>query len=488
MKKNKYLGLGYLFVGAIFLFEPMVCVFDMLPDFIGYAFVLRGIYALADLNSYFEESKKQFRRLMFLSVMRLLSITFIFGMTAPSEQPTTLLLVSFVLAVIDSVLLVIAWKNLFEGFIYLATRLDGETFFYVKRACVPHALMRDNISDEDRIALEKKLEIRQAKFIKKGSITERLSRFTVVFFVLKEALATLPEFSALTDRMYTDGKGVDLYQYIGLLRCMAIIAGFVLGIIWIVRIFKYIKLAKSDTVFWNKLNEKYEQEVLAKPEIFAKRAVKRGIVCICAAAAFSIDLFVDGYNMIPDFLCAIALMFGIFFVRKCVTAWKKTFAFCAVYGVLSAVIWCTQIAFFAKYDPADIFKNEEVYKEFYGMSVFTLLGEIAFIIALVLVFLLLREIISKYTGFSITHKDSLEPDEKIKHIHAVLWRRFVIVLGVAVLTSVLTGIYFFTMPMVNTFFDAFWIIHLAGGVVFTASLISAAGLVFEQVEYKYMLM
>ena len=84
MKKSRRdgaLGLGCIVAGAVFLFDPFVGVFDLLPDIIGYLLILRGLRRLALLEGHFDEAIRLFRRLVLLAAIRILAIPFIFGLT-----------------------------------------------------------------------------------------------------------------------------------------------------------------------------------------------------------------------------------------------------------------------------------------------------------------------------------------------------------------------------------------------------------------------
>ena len=59
---RKNLRPGYLIAAALFLFNPNVNIVDVLPDCIGYLFILRAIAGVSDLVPHFEEAKAAFRR------------------------------------------------------------------------------------------------------------------------------------------------------------------------------------------------------------------------------------------------------------------------------------------------------------------------------------------------------------------------------------------------------------------------------------------
>ena len=489
MKKSKYLGLGYAVAGACLLAMPVMNIFETVPHFIGYALILRGIYCIADMNSHFEEARRQMMRMIVLSLARWLSILAIFGLSNATERPTSLLLVSFVLGVLDCIVVIPAWKSVFEGIIYLGTRLDGDAVFYMRRIKPPKRLSRTDLTESERAILNERYERRKKAQKRRGTETERLGRLTLCFFILKEVLATLPEFSSLTDPIYTDGKSIDLYQFIGLLRFFAMTAAVIIGIIWLVRVIRYAKMISTDKAFFERLNQKYESEVLTKPEIFTKRAVKRGLFVVCLAFTFSIDFYSDGTNMIPDLIAAALLIVAMVFLRKYITAWKRNIVISSLWGAVGVAAWILQHTFFKESYAAAIFKSDDALISFYTMTAVTALAEVFFIITVISVFSSLKEIIRKYTGYAVTSRDSLVPDEKIKYIHKALVFRLRLVLIAAVLCALVTVAYFVTLPYaMNTVLEIAWFIDLLVGVVFAVSLFNTAGQIFEQIEYKYMLL
>ena len=82
---------------------------------------------------------------------------------------------------------------------------------------------------------------------------------------------------------------------------------FVLGVIWLVMTVRLICKLKSDKPFMVRLTEKYRTEVLTRHDLFAKRAVKNSLLFLIVAAVLSVDLYLDGVNVLPDTLSAVFL-------------------------------------------------------------------------------------------------------------------------------------------------------------------------------------
>ena len=121
-KLKKNLGLGLIAFAGFFLFNPDLAVIDLLPDFIGYIFMSAGLSLLADINDYMFEARKRFRLMIYVGIAKSVSLFFMFGLTNSANLPYAFLLYPFVFGVIELILLLPAYNNLFDGFLYLGAR------------------------------------------------------------------------------------------------------------------------------------------------------------------------------------------------------------------------------------------------------------------------------------------------------------------------------------------------------------------------------
>ena len=85
---RKRMGLGLMAVAMLFLWNPDIAVFDLLPDVFGYVLLSLGMSSLAYLNHHFDESAKRFQRMIALSGARLVFVLVLFGLVNTNERPT----------------------------------------------------------------------------------------------------------------------------------------------------------------------------------------------------------------------------------------------------------------------------------------------------------------------------------------------------------------------------------------------------------------
>ena len=269
VRLGKYLGISLFAAGAVFLFDPFVSVLDLLPDALGYLLMLLGLYRLADLDERIMDAFKGLRYLALIGVARCFSLFLAFGLVSPTEQPVFVLLILFTLGVLDCIVFIPMWKNFCSGILYLGSRNNATAMF-------------DRRGPGGRARIY--------------NVVERYTAVTTVFFIMRELLAILPEVTVLSHEKggVEAGDATRFYDFVGLYRMIGMAVSLILGILWLILTVCFIRKLKSDTPFFEVLTEKYRSEVLTRGDLFARRSVKRALVCLLVAAVFTIDLYLDG--------------------------------------------------------------------------------------------------------------------------------------------------------------------------------------------------
>lgn len=483
-KLSRTLGVGWILVGALFLFDPYFSALDLLPDCFGYIFFALGLYRLSDLDARLSEAAKGARRLALVGAARLVAMVVAFGFVSPIEQPMFILLTAFILAVIDCILFIPMWKNFSAGMIYLGSRNDGRAVFARKGSS-------------------------------RRSVTEIYAAFSGVYFVLREALAVLPELTVLTDEKggAESVGGGTLYEFVGILRGLCVFASLILGIVWLVCTVIYVVRLLSDKPFFANLKAKYETDVLTRPDLFAMRAVGLSLGCLIAAAVLSVDLYLDGYNMIPDLLPAILMILSLFFLRRFAGKNILLMLITSLYGGCAAVTWLLQFFTINLKQMGEVNGDPELQAGFEIMTAMQLLTGILFCVSFILILRVLFSMVKKYTGVRIFRLGTDYAAERTEAIHSVIRGKLIIV-GVFVVLTALSTVYQWVgisiMPSLRELFgtdmellnnitrtvvitvyqimtEGYWFIDLALGVGLVGFLVSATSEISEQMEYSYMM-
>ena len=94
-KKLQPMGLGLIFAGFCFFFNPYIAVLDLLPDFVGALLIWFGLLRYARISAPMAEARRAFLKLALADVVKNLMLMVIIGMGASNEQPTMLLIAAF---------------------------------------------------------------------------------------------------------------------------------------------------------------------------------------------------------------------------------------------------------------------------------------------------------------------------------------------------------------------------------------------------------
>ena len=109
--------IGYMIIGCIFLCNPFINIIDILPDFIGYLFILKALAELSDLERNICNARKRFKSALWVSLVK---SALVFGFMI--YDSTWYLILTFSFAVLECMYLIPAFVDLFYGISYLEER------------------------------------------------------------------------------------------------------------------------------------------------------------------------------------------------------------------------------------------------------------------------------------------------------------------------------------------------------------------------------
>ncbi len=482
-KPSRYLGISCLIAGAVCLFDPFIGVFDVLPDALGYLFLTLGFYRLSDLDDRLGDVARAAARLALLGVARFVAMLLTFGLVSPDEQPVFMLLALFTLGVLDLIILIPMWQNFSGGMTYLAARAEGTAL----------------------------LDRRVGNRLHVKNVTERYASFSVLYFVIREAMAILPELTVLTHQKGgLDWGGSPLYDFVGLFRLAGFAVSLLLGTVWLVKTVLLVRRMKRDAVMMDNLRRRYETEILTRHELFAMRAVKASLVALAVAAVLSLDFYMEGVNILPDFLAAAALCAAVGFLRRYVgrTPIARAAVACSVlYGVTALCAWLLQFRYFSFNDIRLIDEDQAIRDRWTTATAVQFLsaalGAAAFLLILVSLYRLSR----RYTGLRALHEGGTYAADRTEAIHHAIRKKLVVVGLLAVLAAVSTVLHWgviptlppidfvgrptgaeaFVLMLYDGLREAYWLPDLVIGGFLVGMTIHAGSEIFEQMDYSYMM-
>ena len=438
-------GIIGLIIGFVFLCNPEIAVFDIFPDFIGYAIILSSLSNLSDMFYQFDDAKRAFRNGMYISLLKLVSIFVIFGVFDYANRASGMLLFTFTFAILELIFLLPGYKKLFEGFLYSATRIDT------------HSIFLCGYNDKEH---NKNLEKCKAAGKTPITITTKAYRFAVLFVIIKNIFTLAPELTTLI----SDSK----YRFITLLRGFAAVISLVFGLVFIIRMTRYFLVLKRDVAYINGLREKYESEVMPKTHIFTSRKVRFSLSFAIAAVFLSVNIYNDEINLISGVIF-FALALAFFCMTKGESKASKSGIIFSIIGIaISGAEWVMSIIFYTNHYVGEVSKFPHAYAEYYRMAAFSVAHTALYILTVALMLRTVYFICAKHTGkplleggvivSNITHKGDMKEYRN----------NFIIVMAFCILASLAYLFNIFASPFSVKFwaFEMSQMIDIILGVVF----------------------
>lgn len=271
------MNIKFIIIGLFFLINPNIEVFDILPDFIGLIFIMKGISHLAATDEKAGIARKHLLICTYINAAKTLTLL-LQGIISQSEM-TWMLIFTLCFGTGEAVLLFLAFINLdrslnYTGMIYSAT----------------------------------------AVYDRSSSFTG----FTLAFVGLRTFMSILPEFVHLLDIDYGNVDTVLInWEFVTLLLYgLNIIVVLALGIVWYINSRSYWKTVGAQKDYLEKIEAKYQKEVGTNIPLLTYRAFKTEALLLALAAIFMICVRLDGIDVLPDFISAILLVAAALRLKK----------------------------------------------------------------------------------------------------------------------------------------------------------------------------
>lgn len=388
--------LGYMIVGCIFLFNPFINIIDILPDFIGYLFILRALFELSDLERNILSARKKFKAAMWVSLVKALLV-----FASMIFDSTWYLILTFTFGILECMYLIPGFIDLFYGISYLEARYtnhksrfeakpkyggtfdktefaDGTAYFelFTEKSEEILPLFEESVRFGDHTET---VRLADAGFASK--FREKIIYFyesaearimSVIFIFVRSAAACLPELTAIaeTGTGYVESNPINDYSAMRwLLIFLLAIFALIVGIVWLVRMIRYFNTFRKDTEFLSALKQKYDAEILPNKGLWVKR--KSLSFCAVATAAyaflmcFRIDWFllvpkweantvriavydILAFFPVPEFLFGVVMIFTAFAAKNFAEQNKKSIIQNSVFFTVSSALAYLAVFFLSK--------------------------------------------------------------------------------------------------------------------------------------------
>lgn len=297
-KKLSFSGLinefTLIFIGMCFFANPMISLFDVLPDFIGCLIIMYAISKFTAISGDLESAYAYFRYMAFASVARL--VVFFIN---PQFDDVMLLSLTLIFGVIEFICAFLAFPALYDGLTQLSIRY--------------------------------------------GTGVKDAPEFRTVclaFFGARGFGAILPHItSVLTggdDELITN-EAMATASYTALLTLVNIVLTVIVAVFFIITAVTFISRLRADKEMKTAITDELKKRNEKEPEFFIRRQLVSGLTLIGISFLCLVDVIGDGVNYLPDFLFGLLAVFGVYKMRDHLENSKPVIISGLVYSVLSAV-------------------------------------------------------------------------------------------------------------------------------------------------------
>ena len=341
----------YFVLSAIFLFNPLISVIDVLPDFLGYYFLMKAFTPTSYIFDNASDLYDSIKRMMIIGVIKFFC-TFLIFVT----DTTMALVLSFSFAIVEVIYGLTMLAKLFDVTSYIRLRYDNNA---------------------------------------STAAAERMKSFSIFFLIAKVVLGFVPDLTALT--IGNSSLKMDLTRFRPVLFVMSALIALIFGVIWFVRYTKFFKNAFSDRLV-ERVEAEYNEQKVLRPGLFMAKDYMFAIKLLSVGVLFVFDMSIDSLNIFLDgifsFLCILA--FRSLIKKGYVIAGKeekRLFTVASVHIGINLINFIASVIYFDKCDMYYVYRELEEFLNYLPIGILTIAESVLLLIEIVWMLRLLQ----KYT-------------------------------------------------------------------------------------------
>ncbi len=427
----------YFILASLFLFNPIVSIFDIFPDFIGYFLLMKAFSDASYVYDNASETYDALKKMGLISVFKMACLIIL-----PNTDATMALVFSFTFAIIEVMYGISAFQKLFDTTSFICLRCD-----------------------EDRYV----------------SKSEKLKKFTVGFFITRIVCATVPDFFTL---FLSDPQNAWKVRFRTLAFIFTVIIALIVGTIWLARFISFFKKTLTDNVN-QKIRDAFVEEMKDRQSVFFSKDFIFAIGIIIFSMIFAIDFSIDNVDLLFDFLLAPLVLIFIAFLRKkghisLGKIEKNLIVLSITHFAISVANVILYARFFDKHFSTSVLRAESAKADFLPIRILTIFESANFaLIAILLVY-----IVKKYAIRRIKENPKFFSEYSIdgflKDFSKTTLNKNRLVSVLAILYAISSVIYVMIVP----YREAYVVFNMFVGILFYISFIHSLSYISDEIFKK----
>ncbi len=359
---------GLITLCLVFLFNPYIKTFDILPDFVAYFILVRLLTDIAYKAPYFAELRGSLKALGILSGARIAAMLILTFMRQSSGRvDDTVALFVLVLSAVEIYFAFGAVMNFFNAIGFLSERTSAGALY------LPFAVNK-----------KKKLQTRE------------LRNICFIFITVKCVAAFLPEMLLLYHDPLSGKQSPALFYPYAFLIAFA--AALLAGAIWLRTAIKYLRHVDAEFVsisagICELMTEEKLREIEIKRTLASKKAA---LVCLTASAFLNFEITLSEFrqiNLLPGFIFAALSAYGISALTKNMGKSKIMKAATLIFIGAALLKFAVTVRFLSTYEYSDLLSSADAQAS-YRLVTLMAAAELA---ALILYMMILARTMCAYT-------------------------------------------------------------------------------------------
>lgn len=404
------MGFGLVLAGFVLLFNPVIHVVDLIPDALGFLFIVIGLTKMSFFIGKIEQARSLFIKLAFVEAAKCVMI-----LTVPYASGSDILLQTFVFALAEVLMFVPAVNALFEGLTFAGLWYDATAMYEKKSFNHPIAEFFGKIASLKPVnACIKKITGKPYKKRKhKGKVEWVVyARDKILFFYVFRVCATLvPELTEL--QLYDNLGEVSAFSirysyYKPFLYVILGVVVLILGIGYIRTVSAFFKSVAADEKFIKRMEDKYTVDILPRDTFFIARGMKQSMTCFVAAVFTSMVVTIDNVNVLVGVVSAAFLYAAAVILKRYIPQAKYIIPFAVVRAVLSVVNLVLQYDYYVEYTTDAVEFVERAKTMYYRMATLEGVEAVFAAVGLILyMFFLLRAVKAHLAVCGIQYENAM---------------------------------------------------------------------------------
>lgn len=412
------MGYGLILAGFILLFNPVINVYDVIPDLVGFLLIVAGLTKLSYFLDDIERSHKMFRNLVFVELAKLAAI-FVISFAAPAEKGSLRVLFAFVFGFAEALMFAYAVVKLFDGLSSAVVKYGGSRFF-------------------DTVGKKQKTR------------SERTRNYIIFFYTFRCAATLVPELTEL--EMYDHIGEVSAFSrplsyYKPALYVLLSIAVLVLAVVYIVKISRYFAYISRDAQFNQSFLREYTEAQKTRSMFFLSHRMMKSLLFFTIAVFTTYMLLIDDVNILVGAISAVFFGISAVLMSKHARHALVVIPFAVCRAITSALSTVLQVRFFGDYSTEAVEWVERAAAQYKTLSIVSIVDSVASAALHIVFVAILARAVGEHIRNSGTLGASAQYDKssRDREVYSTVKKKLTANIVLAVIYSLSTAVYRFVV-------------------------------------------